>query len=322
MKNRRKESVLILVALFFLSACSQLTTRHDVTTAPGGKGPTRINKEIDDFSDKINEVEVPVPTVPPEATEEKRVAVILGPGGYKAFSHAGVLKELIKKNIPIQEIVGIEWGALVAALYAQRGQINEAEWKLYKLEKLDLSNAGFFGRKNEPQSINVLDSFLRDNLDAKIANKTAVPFFCPSLSLARGTIQWPNDYPLYQAVKMCLPYPPLFQPDNQMVAGLFSLEEIIYELKKNNYNVIILVNVLGDGGLIENQKTKNDYAASILWQEVRRSIWRAKSMVTDVIEVNTRGVSMLDFDSRKLLVTAGEAAGEKAASELVSKYGF
>lgn len=67
---------------------------------------------------------------------------------------------------------------------------------------------------------------------------------------------------------------------------------------------------------------KEDYATATLWIEARRMLWQAKAKVTDVIDVNTRGVHLSDFDSRKLLVTAGEAAGEKAAKELTKKYGY
>ncbi|MCB0349622.1 MAG: hypothetical protein KDD38_00465 [Bdellovibrionales bacterium] len=296
----------------------------DRTQDAGARGAQK-NTERNDFAGEDIQSQQPSLTVPGSSSPpqaEQKVAVILGPGGYKSFAHAGVLKELNRKNIPIHKIVGIEWGALVAGLYAQRGQINEAEWKLYKLERLDLNSTGFFVRKKESQSIKVLTEFLRTNLDLKDISKSSIPFFCPSLALTQGTLIWQERGLMSKAVENCLSYPPLFNPVQPYVAALFSLDSVITRLKNEGYTAIILVNVLGDGNLFDNPMLKEDYATAILWNEARRSLWAAKSRVTDVIDVNTRGVHISDFESRKLLVTAGEASGEKAAKELATKYGF
>src|SRR4051812_35650969 len=109
-----------LLSVLVISACAEVENRHEVNPF----NPTPKAEQKNQFGN--NE------TAPPQAipvAKEKHVAVILGPGGYKAFAHAGVLKELKKANIPIQRIVGVEWGALVAGLFAQRGQVHEAEWK-------------------------------------------------------------------------------------------------------------------------------------------------------------------------------------------------
>lgn len=287
-----------------------------------GEGAASAPQDADDFQGTPPPVPVSTPGQEAPVRTANKVAVILGPGGYKSFAHVGVLKELRKQNIPIQKIVGLEWGALVAGLYSQRGQVNEVEWKLYKLEKLDLNSGGFFGRRKEMQSTSILYGFLKENLDLKEIGQATVPFSCPALSLSQGALQWQERGSLMQAVGNCISYPPLFSPENGMVAGLFSLEDVVMRLKQEGYNVIVLVNVIGDGNLFDNSTAKEDYASAILWSEVRRQVWRAKSLVTDYIEVNTRGISFSAFESRKILVTAGEAAGEKASAKLVSKYGF
>lgn len=256
------------------------------------------------------------------AATGRRMAVILGPGGFKTFAHAGVIKELRKNNIPIDSIAGIEWGALVAGLYAQRGQIHEAEWKLYKLEKLDLNSTSFFSRKREAKSTKVLQGFLSENLGGIDAGQTATPFVCPSLNVSKGAAYLQKAGPLNRVVENCLGSPPMFTPQNDYVAALFSVEEVVRHLKMNGFNVIVLVNVLGDGNLFDKVDYNEDYATAVLWDEARREIWRARSLVTDVIDVTTQGISMSDFESRKVLVTAGEAAGEKAAHALAAKYGW
>jgi NTE family protein len=318
------KTILSMCTILVVTGCTQVQTRREGESRLPTV-PSRSRGEVNDFAGNDDstpaQVETQSPTVP-AVDEEKKVAVILGPGGYKSFAHAGVLKEFSKRNIPIHKIAGIEWGALVAGLYAQRGQINEAEWKLYKIEKLDLAGGSFFSSKNEMNSIKTLEGFLNENLNLNDVAKATVPFFCPSLSLAQGTQSWQDRGPMAKAVMNCMAYPPLFKPAQQQVAGLFSVEDMVRRLKNEGYNVVILVNVLGDGNLFDNSSRKDDYATTILWGEARREMWRAKSLATDVVDVNTRGVSLSDFESRKLLVTAGEAAGEKSAKILSSKYGF
>lgn len=94
----------------------------------------------------------------------------------------------------------------------------------------------------------MLENFLRTNLDIKDATKTHIPFFCPSLSSTQGTLVW-QEQGQSKVVQNCLAYPPLFNPVQPIVAGLFSLEDIISRLKHEGYATIILVNVLGDGNL-------------------------------------------------------------------------
>lgn len=304
-----------LLATWVLAACSQLQTRHEVDMQ------MQKNTDSAKSSGSGKSLDLDQNTAVPTKTA-KKVALILGPGGYKAFAHAGVIKELRKHNVPINKIVGLEWGALVAGLYAQRGQVNEAEWKLYKLEKLDLDSTGFFNRKKEMKSIRELDDYLKQNLEAKDVSQATVPFFCPSLLLNQGVLSWQDSGAIVSIVRNCLPYPPLFRAEQPIVAGLFSLNETVERLKSEGYSVIIFVNVLGDGNLFDNSNENEDYATTIVWNEARRAIAQAKGRVTDVIEVSTRGISMGDFSSRKFLVTAGEAAGEKAGAAIADKYGF
>ncbi len=71
----------------------------------------------------------------PSANSARRVAVILGPGGGKSFAHVGVLKALQQQRVPIEKVVGLEWGALMGGLFAIKGTTHDVEWKLYKLEQ-------------------------------------------------------------------------------------------------------------------------------------------------------------------------------------------
>jgi len=270
------------------------------------------------------------PIVPPsnskssnvETETSKKVALILGPGSFKTYAHLGVIKELKKANVPIDAVVGVEWGALVGALFASHGQVHEAEWKLYKLERVDLLSTGFFSRKRELKTMKIMEPFLNENLGDHDVAQSTIPFFCPSLSLSRGVGALQKTGVASRVVENCMASPPLLAPQNDAISDLFGLDETIRTLRAGGYNVIILVNVLGEGNLFDKIDLNDDYATAVLWDQTRREVWRAKSLVTDVIDVPTQGLGLTDFESRKVLVTAGEAAGEKAARGLLAKYGF
>lgn len=315
--------------ILFYVTCFLIVAAHlgcQQTPIRGGKSPTKVKAQQEDsqFGDEGGSVKntkseestaLPVPK-----DDEARVAVILGPGGYKSFAHVGVVKELRKAGIPIHKVIGIEWGALVGALFSQRGQTNEAEWKLYKLEKLDLNKTSFFSSKGKSTSVADLRGYLKENL--KDNSRPSVNFECPSLRVGPGILYWPKISDLATAVESCLSYPPLLETASIDVAGAFAIRESVARLKNENYNVIILVNVLGDGPVVSKEEASSGSATQILWDEIRRQIWQAKSEVTDFIDVPTKGFSLTSFSSRKLLMTAGEAAGESAAKNIANKYGY
>jgi NTE family protein len=50
-----------------------------------------------------------------------RIAVVLSAGGLRGAAHVGVLRQLIRRGIPIDVIVGVSAGAVIAAYYAAVG---------------------------------------------------------------------------------------------------------------------------------------------------------------------------------------------------------
>ena len=50
-----------------------------------------------------------------------RIAVVLSAGGLRGAAHVGVLRQLVRHDVPIHAIVGVSAGAIVAAYYAAVG---------------------------------------------------------------------------------------------------------------------------------------------------------------------------------------------------------
>lgn len=261
--------------------------------------------------------------LPPPSVDEAtspRVALILGPGGYRSFAHALIIKELVKARVPIEKVVGIEWGALAGAFFALEGKPHEAEWKLYKLEKRDLdSKGGIFASDKGPRSTKELQTYLKENLLGRDLRSMKISFTCPSLSLRNGTVSFFDRGSAAVAVEMCLSFAPRWAPARGGVAAGLSTADAADRLRKEGFNVIILVDVLGKGRL---DTGSSDLGAQILWNEVRRNVWMAKSHVTDVIEVDMKGVGLFDLESRKKFSQAAEKIAQDAVRRLATKYSF
>lgn len=309
-----------MAVLISLSGCTGLKTREDVSPGHPTQSSTEGTKATPEQPLKP-ETAQPVKSAPADPVETARVAVILGPGGIKSFAHVGVLKEFAKARVPVEAVVGIEWGALIGALYAQNGKIPEVEWKLYKMQKNDLPGNGLFSSRFKSETIKVMDAYLSANLSGA-AERAKVEFACPSLSIWSGTLVWQTRGELKSVLSRCMPYPPMFKPAAPWMAAVFSVEDAVRYLKKRGYQVIVYVDVLGSGDLLQQDEALDDFESSLLWQEARRAQKSAQKLASDVIEVDTRSFKMFDFDARTGLVNAGEMAGAREVRKLADKYGF
>jgi NTE family protein len=256
-------------------------------------------------------------------TETKKVAVILGPGGAKALAHVGVLKAFQQQRIPIDKVVGLEWGALIAALYADKGQVNDVEWKLYKMEQKGLPRPkGFFTKRLGEDTVKVMDDYLQEAFGKTEVSGARIAFGCPSRSIWTGVVTWQSRGAMRDAVRRCLPFPPLFKAQGTVLAGASQATEAVELLRREGYNVIILVNVLGSALPVAQDSLLENLNYVILWQEVKRALHETSKYGVEVVNVDTSSYPMVQFESKKELVNLGESAGQSAANQLVNKYGF
>lgn len=251
----------------------------------------------------------------------QKIAVVLGPGGFKAFAHAGVLKELVKARIPIQKIVGIEWGSLVAGLFAQRSQIHDMEWKLYKLDRQEIPSRKFLSSKVEALKVSAWRDYLRESFGRQDMEHMPVGFSCPQQTFSGAELVWPAGE-LSVAVEQCLAAPPLFESDSGRWAAVTAAGAAIEKLHREGFDFVILINVLGVGPLMSEKEAMDSSATAMLWAEVRRTTRLAGSRAEFMIDVNTQSFGLLDFNHRRDFVMMGEKAGAEAARRLAEKYGL
>jgi NTE family protein len=79
-------------------------------------------------------------------TEGVRIGVVLSAGGLRGAAHAGVLRQLVQKGVPLHAIAGVSAGAVVAAYYAAVG---------LELDEMIADAAAFRGRHLLAHSLGV-----------------------------------------------------------------------------------------------------------------------------------------------------------------------
>ncbi|MGE4232160.1 MAG: patatin-like phospholipase family protein [Bacteriovoracia bacterium] len=106
--------------------------------------------------------------------------VVLGPGMARTFSYIGVLRELESRKAKIKAIVGVEMGAVVAAIWAS-SNANTLEWELHKFKKDFLFDYPLFKfGSDQVAEGNKLLRYLGTAIKVKNIENTKVPLLIAS----------------------------------------------------------------------------------------------------------------------------------------------
>ena len=122
-------------------------------------------------------------------TEQKRktVGLALGSGSDKGMAHIGVIKTLLKNNIPIDYISGTSIGAIVAAYYALFLEVDSLEQIFKENTKSKLLNIWGLGLKNSIFSNKKFYNLMRYNLFSGLTfEDTKIPLRIPATNLDDG----------------------------------------------------------------------------------------------------------------------------------------
>ncbi len=259
------------------------------------------------------------------AKELPRVGLILGPGGMKTFAEIGVLRELMRAKVPIRAIVGLEWGAVIGSLYAQQGQANEAEWKSFKLKETDLpdGSGGFLSSGLKSEAVGTLGEFFDIVYGSAEIENGKVDFACPAYWSKTDQFGFMSRGPVKTALRACLPYPPMIAENAGVRAAPNSVEEASNYLRSRGANLVILVNVLGQGEFLPAKIAAAQPSDNLLWSEIRRELMRPHTnFVQFTINVNTSGHPITDYAGRRQLLEIGAKASLDVINRLSSQYGF
>tara|TARA_B100001248_G_scaffold262716_1_gene261407 strand:+ start:3158 stop:4045 length:888 start_codon:yes stop_codon:yes gene_type:complete len=258
------------------------------------------------------EQEVPAAT---KTEEQKPVAIIFGPGGLKSFAHIGVIRNLQREEVVPERLVGLEWGAMMAAIYARKLKVHDVEWQMSKLKDEHLPSSGFFKNKIDLENPNRINLFIERVFPAYDLAQSTVPFSCPTTNFRQENPSWLQSGPAYKDLKKCIAYPPLFYSYNSWHADALAIDAAITKLRQEKDYHIILVNVIAGDNFQSSAKVIDQEAEKILWKEIATRMEKAASKVDSYISINTSEVSILDLSKTKRLIQLGE---EQSASAILN----
>lgn len=144
--------------------------------------------------------------------KRKTVGLALGSGGFRGPAHIGVLKSLIKHNIPIDFIAGSSIGAVVGAHYAlykdldklEQDYFSQQDKKMYYLKDVRFKKGILSGVR--------LEKGLSKMFDDKTFSDIKIPFKAVATDLVTGDSVVLDKGPLSRAVLASSSIPLIFKP--------------------------------------------------------------------------------------------------------------
>lgn len=322
------KKTLVIASLLFLSACQSLRTRDEVKPKPtlNPSAPVHQTPERPPSVPTAPQVDLPhtpeIPIVPSPAPMPAlpRIGVILSGGGAKAYAHIGFLQEMGRLKIPVHAIAGLEFGAPIAALYANKEMANEVEWQMFKIKDEDIIKKSFLSSGMKPSEITVLSDFIKTNFSRIKVEDFKLPFACPAYNMAKNSVYVMSRGTADSLLPYCWPYPPFFKPYKSNVSAIREVKMLADHLRSKGANYIVFVNALagvprsyvGDVSSVEN----------ILWAEIAGHYSRNLPGVDAVVSLNTENYGIVDFEKRREIMQKGADSANKTLKGLGKRWGL
>ncbi len=217
METRKLRSRLALSAAMFAALASCTTTTKGTATpespppgwAGGGQpmGPPMAPE---------------AQAVGPHLSGGRPVILVLSPGMALGFAHAGVIRGFVEQKIPIAAIAGTEMGALVGALYAATGRIQQFEWGMQRLKEdaftpkkgLFSSMSSVLGSSKDAGASEEFEKALKQIFAERDVSAMSIPLHAAlRRSGASGAI-YPEKGLLRSALRAAMANPKVFPPSD------------------------------------------------------------------------------------------------------------
>ncbi len=260
--------------------------------------------------------------------KKKKVALVLGSGGARGLAHIGVIKALIKHNVPIDLIVGSSSGALIGGLFASWGNIDVLEKMVRGVTYKDLAEVlvdptfggGLIkGGKTLEYLKKVFNGDKIENLKIPFAAVATDVNTAETVVFSRGDV----SEAVRASVSVPLVYSPVLVGQRLLVDGGVSSPVPVEVAKKMGADVIIAVNL--DGVYFSGNNNKSGVSSSTIeilkdsYFALRFNLANKEVSGADVvIEPEMKYVTDFDFVRGVEAIDAGEKATEKAMKKIKS----
>ena len=141
--------------------------------------------------------------------DKSKIALVLGGGGSRGLAHIGVLKVLLRENIPVDMIVGTSMGGIIGVLFAlgyKPAEIGQGVSRLQQNSFLNLKMLTIRARQRHMQA------FLQEALGEKTFANLSVPVTLMAVEMRHGHEVQLHRGPLVPALLASSAVPGAFPP--------------------------------------------------------------------------------------------------------------
>ncbi len=287
------EKIILGTAIVILITSCQSKMIHSTPTKSGQAQPEIVLS---------HEAVSPLPTQP--SGKAAQFGILFSEGGVRAWAYVNILKEMQKYKLPIVSVAGMEWGSVVAGIFAQNLSANEVEWELSKFK-----------------DINDWSGFVKKIFEKKSTDALKVPFACSSLNLKNQTSYVLNKGQLDNLIPFCVPSAGVTNPYSDSIASMSEVMGLVQFLKQNGATKIILINAVSNtngkplsAGL---QSVENQF-----WIQAASLLVKKNLGIDEVIDVDVKGINVEHFDRRRDIVNASIPQAKDQIKKIANKYGY
>ena len=258
--------------------------------------------------------------------KKKKVGLVLGSGGARGMAHIGVIKTLLKHNIPIDIVVGSSFGALVGGLFASWGRVDDLEKLAREVTYKDVAEVlvdpTWGGGLIKGTKTLV---FLRKLFGNGKIEELKIPFaaVATDVNTAESVIFSKGDVAsaIRASISVPLMYSPVLYGSRLLVDGGVSSPVPVEVAREMGAELIVAVNL--DGVYFSEKNRKGVSKSSTIdvlkdsYYALRYNLAKKEVFGADVlIEPEMRYVKDFDFINGKEAIVEGERATEKVIGEI------
>jgi len=144
----------------------------------------------------------------------KRVALVLGSGGARGYTHIGVIDELIARGYQIDCIAGCSMGALIGGIYAA-GKLDDYRKWAESLDYLDVLRLLDLGSRLGAMRGEKVFGRIREMLGEVAIEDLPIAYTAVATDLTNQQEIWFQEGCLHQAMRASAAIPSLFTPVQQ-----------------------------------------------------------------------------------------------------------
>ncbi|MCL2798972.1 MAG: patatin-like phospholipase family protein [Endomicrobia bacterium] len=261
-----------------------------------------------------------------ELPKEKRpkIALVLGGGGARGFSHIGVFKALQEEQIPVDLVVGTSIGSIAGAFYCAGIPMSKVEELAKDVTLKSISNLNPVSILSMLFSENLLSNekieiFLNENIGDLRFDQLKIPLVCVATDLNTGERILLREGSVSFAARASATLPGFFKPveyrQRYLVDGGLSENVPVNIAKLFDPDIVIAVVVPAD---ITKNNTDN------VFETLMQSIYIQGKVLDDenlrqadvIIRPEVGDIKAVDMDNAYATIDKGTIAAKKALKQI------